>query len=163
MREVDPEPGHGHSHPPAHDEAQSAETRQETVDRVLAETRQDDVEAAQGSDPGADASTRRGFNRAVWLRAGMGFVGGLALGAAIILVANAVQPEALGEPSGMALVGAIFVTGLLMGVIVAIITAFVTLEREDGRIEREVEKDVGGNQPSPADASEPELDVESRR
>jgi hypothetical protein len=161
MREVDRQPAHGDTHPPAHDEAERAESRQETVERVLAESRQDQVEAGQGSVPQADPSTRRGFNRVVRARAALGFLGGFALGALVIVIGKVTMPEALNDPTAGPLTAAIVVTGLLTGIIVAIITAFVTLEREDGRIEREVEKDVGAPQPAPADPIDPQHDVKS--
>jgi hypothetical protein len=67
-----------------------------------------------------------------------------------------VAPEPLGNVGELP--GIILMMAFFVGLIVAVIVAFVTLEREDGRIERLVEQDLG-RQPAPGRPLDPKHDV----
>ena len=117
--------------------------------REHAEPRAETVERATGG-PGAaraaseDPSTRRGIGTrlvrvmAAW--GALGFVAGVALGAALQLVGLPVGPgsgdlASLGE---QALFLGVF--GIAVGVIVALVGALITLAREDGRAAIDAER-----------------------
>jgi len=154
MAEITREPQHGHSHPPAH-EAEGAEPPEETVARAVDESRQAHLERNQMSEIGVDPTTRRGFNSALGRRAALGFLVGAVIGAGIGALLR-VAPAPLGNVGELP--GTILVMAFFIGVIVAVIVAFITLEREDGRIERQVEEDLG-RQPAPGRPLDPKHDV----
>lgn len=141
--------------PPAGGDAAHAETREETVRKVVAEQRE--IVGTQGAgdagNPYADPSTRRGANRG-FLRSGLiGAVSGLILGAIVAGIAlqfdTPLRGRGLGaEDSGvMSNIGdaihwvvaasiAFAIIGFLLGI-------YMGLEREDGRVERQVEEAQG--------------------
>lgn len=158
MTDVTRDPAHGRSHPPAHDEAERAEPRERTVERVLERTDQPRHGRAQGATADADPTSRRGFHRLLTARAGLGFLAGFVLGVAITLIANATAPQALGDPGTGGLIGACLVIGAALGLVGVVMTAFVVLGREDGRVERRIEEDLG-DQPPPGKGLDPRHDV----
>jgi hypothetical protein len=137
------EPVHGHSHPPTRDEAE-IEPREETVARVVDESREANVDQRVPEDTAVDPSTRRGMNRALLKAAAIGFVVGAAIGAAIGALLR-VAPAALGDVGELP--GIIAVMAFLCGVIGIIIASYMVLEREDGRVEQDVERDLGDRPP----------------
>lgn len=148
------EPVHGQSHPPARDDAGPAEPREETVARAVEQSRQAHVDQDVPADVGTDPSTRRGMNPALAKAAGIGFVLGAAVGAAIGALLR-VAPAALGDLGEMP--GIIFMMAGALGVIGALAGAYFVLEREDGRIERDVEGELG-HQPAPGEGLDPKHD-----
>ena len=138
------EPVHGHSHPPTRDEAE-IEPREETIARVVDETREANVGQSVPADTAVDPSTRRGMNRALLKAATIGFFVGAAIGAGIGGLLR-IAPAALGDVGELP--GIIAVMAFLGGVIGIIIASYLVLEREDGRVEQDVERDLG-DQPPP--------------
>jgi hypothetical protein len=138
------EPVHGHSHPPTRDEAE-IEPREETVARVVEETRDANAGQRVPADTAVDPSTRRGMNKALLKVATIGFVIGAAVGAGIGGLLR-IAPAALGDVGELP--GIIAVMAFLGGVIGLIIASYMVLEREDGRVEQDIEKELG-DQPPP--------------
>ncbi len=134
-----------------------AETREETIARVV------DAEESVGADRGGspDPSTRRGVQRIVWRVAGMAALAGLVVGAIAGLVLSIspgpFETSGAGETFGyMALLGgALALAALVLSVLIA-------LAREDGRVEREVEQTTGRGPEGPGDPSSPERDLTPR-
>jgi hypothetical protein len=141
------------------------ETREETIARVVGE--EEAVGAERGGSP--DPSTRRGVQRTLagtlLLFGGIGAAAGAALGVALSFCPGpreegrglGVQGDGIGHTVGYALVMAVAVA-----IVVAVIAAFVTLAREDGRTEREVERATGHGPEGPGDPSSPEHDLKPR-
>ena len=147
------------AHTVQHDEPayRDVETREETVARVL------DQEEAVGSEHGgsADPSTRRGLNRVLWrtvgIWAGSGFVLGALIGLVLSVAPGPFETGGAGEAVGYA-VG----LGLALALVVGMLATLFTLEREDGRVERELEEQRTGDQPAPAGPSDPGTDPPRR-
>ena len=143
------------AHSVQHDEPayRDVETREETVARVM------DQEEAVGAEQGgsADPSTRRGLNRVLWRTvatwAGAGFVLGALIGLVLSVAPGPFETGGMGDAAGYA-VG----LGAAFALVVALLATLFLLEREDGRVEREVEHQSTGEQPAPAGPSEPEHD-----
>jgi hypothetical protein len=138
---------------PAHVEV---ETREETLARVM------DEDEAVGAERGgsADPSTRRGLNRVLWRTVGTwaaaGFVLGALVGAVLSIAPGPFETGSVGDAVGYALgLGAAF------ALVVGMLAALFTLEREDGRVERDVEKTTG-EQPAPARPNRPGEDLPRR-
>lgn len=133
------------------------ETREETIARVIDQTE------AVGADRGgsADPSTRRGVQRTlagafVVFGAAGALVGGV-LGLVLSLLPGPFETSsvlgALGYTITMAAAGA------LIG---GVIGALVTLAREDGRVEREVEENTGRGPEGAASPGAREHDLTER-
>ncbi len=134
-----------------------AETREETVARVV------DSDEAVGAERGgsADPSSRRGLNRtlrrALIMFASAGALAGAALG---VVLALAPGPfETSGVSGAIGYVAALAVAGAL---IAAVLGALLTLAREDGRVEREVEAATGRGPEGAGSPGAPEHDLTER-
>jgi hypothetical protein len=111
-----------------------AETRDETVDRAIHDAHLDEA-------PGSvdlDSTTASGRNRRIARNAGIIMVAGALVGAVGGLVLTLI-PGPFDTESTAAAVGLMLVLGFAVGVIVALVATLLMLEREDGRIEHEVE------------------------
>ena len=139
------EPVHGQSHPPAREDAGTVEPREETIAKALEESREANVDQQVPADTLVDPSTRRGMNKALLRAATIGFLIGAAIGAGIGALLR-IAPAALGDVGELP--GIIAVMAFLGGVIGIIIASYMVLEREDGRIEQDVEQELG-DQPPP--------------
>lgn len=129
--------------PPTHADP---ETREETIARVV-----DGVEAVGAERGGsADPSTRRGVNRTLIATLALAGVVGAAVGGAIGLLFT--------DGGGAAMV----VYAGVGALVVAVFAAYVTLAREDGRIEREVERHTGHPPEAPGSPSDPSTDLTPR-
>lgn len=142
------EPVTGHSHAPAREDGAPVEPREETVARAIEESRAANVDQEVPADTLVDPSTRRGMNKALLRAATLGFLIGAAIGAGVGALLR-VAPAALGDVGDLP--GIIAVMAFLGGVIGIIIASYMVLEREDGRIEQDVEEDLG-DQPAPGSA-----------
>ena len=138
-----------HSEPAIRD----VETREETVARVVGE--EEAIVARRGGSP--DPSTRRGLNRVLWrtvaIYAGIGFVAGAIIGLVLSLSPGPFETNGAGET-----VGYMIGLGLALALVVTLLASLFLLEREDGRIERELEQQRTGSNPPPASPSAPQHD-----
>lgn len=140
------EPAHGHSHAPAREDGAPVESREETVARVVEESHSANLDQEIPPDHQVDPSTRRGMNKTLLKAAAIGFAIGAAVGAGIGALLR-IAPAALGDIGELP--GIILVMAFLIGVIGLIIASYMVLEREDGRVEQDVEEELG-DQPPPA-------------
>ncbi len=138
------EPVHGHSHAPAREGGASVESREETIAKAVEESRHANVDQQVPADTAVDPSTRRGMNKALLRAASVGFLIGAAIGAGIGALLR-IAPAALGDVGELP--GIIAVMAFLGGVIGIIIASYMVLEREDGRVEQDVEEELGGQPP----------------
>ena len=134
-----------------------AETRDETVARVV------DSDEAVGAERGgsADPSSRRGLNRTL-RRALIGFGSAGALVGAVLGLVLSFAPgpfEASGASGTVGYVVALAVAGALL---TALVGALLTLAREDGRVEREVETATGSGPEGAGSPAAPEHDLTKR-
>ena len=144
--------------PATHD----VETREETLARVVAE-----MPEQASDDVSSDPSTRRGLHRVLGARvrraAAVAFGIGAIIGLGLYLLPFGPREESrgLGAEGGdwANAAGYALGMGLAAALIVGVITALLTLEREDGRIEREVEETVGVEPVGPARPNRPEEDL----
>ena len=138
-----------HDDPPTRD----VETREETIARVVGD--EEAAGAERGGSP--DPSTRRGLNRALWrtvaIYAGVGFVAGAILGLILSLSPGPFETDGTGETIGY-MVG----LGLALALVVTLLASLFLLEREDGRVERELERRRTGPNPPPASPGAPRHD-----
>ena len=114
------------------------ETREETMTRVF-----DSVEVVGAEQGGSvDPSSRRGLNRTLGRTLIEWAAAGALVGAVLGLVLSFIPgPFEMSSPPGAVTYAAALA---LAGALVAsVIAAFVPLEREDGRVEREVEESIG--------------------
>jgi Flp pilus assembly protein TadB len=134
-----------------------AETREETIARVVDET--EAVGAERGGS--ADPSSRRGLNRtlagALLVFGVAGAVVGGVLGLVLSLLPGPFETSSVGGALGY--IAALAVAGAL---IAAVIGTLLTLAREDGRVEREVEEDTGRGPEGVGAPSAPEHDLTER-
>lgn len=133
------------------------ETREETIARVVDQTE------AVGADRGgsADPSTRRGVQRtlvgAIVVFGGVGALIGGVIGLVLSLL-----PGPFETSSVLGAIGYIVVMAAGGALIGSMIGALVTLAREDGRVEREVEERTGRGPEGAASPSAPEHDLTER-
>lgn len=133
------------------------------------ETREDTVARLAGSDEAvgreyggsADSSTRRGVNRSLWRTLGLAGAIGFAVGAAAALIFS-LAPGPFETDSVGAMIGYMALLGFAVGVVSAMVFALLTLAREDGRVEREVEEQTGRGPEGPGHPSSPSTDLEPR-
>jgi hypothetical protein len=145
------EPASVEHFPPAAGDAAHAESREETVRKAVAEQRE--IVGTQGAgmagDPLADPSTRRGANRG-FLRSGLGgAVTGLVLGALLACIALQFDTPLRGRGAGaedsgvMGNIGDaihwVIAFSIALAIIGFLLGTYMGLEREDGRVERQVE------------------------
>jgi hypothetical protein len=139
--------------PPVRD----VETREETVARVVGE--EEAVGVRHGGSP--DPSTRRGLTRVLWrtvgIYAGIGFVAGAVIALILSIAPGPFETNGAGET-----VGYMIGLGAAIALVVALLASLFLLEREDGRIERDVQRERTGENPAPASPSSPELDPPER-
>lgn len=137
--------------------APDVETREETIARVVGE--EEAVGAERGGSP--DPSTRRGVQRTLWgaiaVGAGAGFVVGAIAGLVLSLAPGPVETDSVGAALGYTLG-----LGAAVAIVGAMLTALLTLAREDGRIERQVEHETGAPPQGPGRPGSPEHDLEPR-
>jgi hypothetical protein len=157
MPEHEQHPANVDPHPPS---AASAETREETIAKAVAE-----ADAVQDGSPrveGEDPSTRRGVNRSVasgaLIAAGVGAVVGVVTGLVLSLVPGPFETNGWG-----ATIGYMIVLAGALALVVGVLSTLILLEREDGRVEREVERKTGrtGDEPGPGSPSSPGHDLTS--
>jgi hypothetical protein len=140
---------------------QHVETREETVARVMGA--EEAVSVGRGGT--ADPSTRRGLQRRArdnFFKAfACGGVAGIVLGLALYFLPGPREEgrglglERTGWPNA---VGYALIMGMALAVVAAVITTFITLMREDGRVEREVQEKTGHGNEGPGRANRPEED-----
>jgi hypothetical protein len=141
--------------PPAAGDAANAESREETIRKVVAEQRE--IVGTHGAgdvgDPLADPSTTRGANRS-FLRSGLkGALAGLVLGAILASVALQFDTPLRGRGGGIEDSGVVGNIGdavhwliafsIALAIIGFLLGVYMGLEREDGRVERQVEEAQG--------------------
>ena len=147
------------AHSVQHDEPakRDVETREETVARVVGD--EEAVGATRGGTP--DSSTRRGLNRVLWRTvaryAVIGFVAGAVVALVLSLAPGPFETSSVGETIGY-MIG----LGAALALVVALLASLFLLEREDGRVEREVEQERTGPNPAPASPGDPDLDPPRR-
>lgn len=132
----------------AHDDPERVTSPERPREEIVAEAirEQREIEEAHGATPGADPSTRRGFQRTA-LRTALvaAVIGGLALfvlGALAVMLTDASWFLAV----SVAVVGA---------VAAGLIGALVAGGREDGKVERTVERQTGQRPGPPARPAPP--------
>lgn len=134
-----------------------AETREETIERVIDST--EAVGAERGGS--ADPSSRRGINRLL-ARTLTGFgAAGFVFGAVLALVLSFL-PGPVETNTVQNLIGYMFVLGVAFAVGFAVIATLLNLAREDGRMEREVEEATGRGPEGIADPADPKHDPTPR-
>ncbi len=130
------------------DENRMTTTQHDQPARAHVQTREDTVSHASvgavGAEPGGsiDPSTRRGLNRALGASVIRWATGGAIIGGALGLVLSiAPGPFATGVPVGTVLGAIVFAAA---GAVIAFATGpLLTLEREDGIVEHQVEVATG--------------------
>lgn len=112
-----------------------AESRGDTLDRVVHDGHLD-----EGPEPiDSDLTTATGGNRRIAKRAGIVMVVGALVGALAGLILTVI-PGPFDTDTTAGTVGYMLVLGFAVGVIVALVATLLMLEREDGRVEHEVEE-----------------------
>lgn len=152
MAEIPP-----HSIQPDRPAKPDVESRQDTVERVLDETAE--AQNVRPRDELVDPTSRRGVNRTIarqaLIAAGIGAVAGAVLGVVLSFLPGPVETDSAAGTVGYALVMA-----LLIAIIAGLIAALILLAREDGRVEREVERATGHAPEPPGSPIDPKYDVE---
>jgi hypothetical protein len=134
----------------------SAESRQETIERVLHEA--DDAQNARLGEARAAPTSRRGVNRAVARRAlGFAAVGAAAGADRGVVLTVAGGPFETGGAAGAA--GIAVAMAIALGIVVGLIATLILLAREDGRVEREVERATGRGPEGPGSPGDPRYDI----
>jgi hypothetical protein len=137
------------------------EPREETVARVLDEA--GELQRGQAREQLADPSTRRGVNRALvktaLVAAAAGFVAGALIALILSLVSGPFETSGWGDT-----IGYMVAIGAALALVVGMLASLALLAREDGRVEREVERRTGrtGDEPGPGSPGDPRYDVEDR-
>ncbi len=110
-----------------------------------------------------DPSTRRGVNRALaktaLIAAAIGFVAGAVIALILSLVPGPFETSGWGDT-----IGYMVAIGAALALVVGMLASLALLAREDGRVEREVERRTGrtGHEPGPGSPGDPRYDVEDR-
>lgn len=133
------------------------ETREETIARVVGD--EEAVGAERGGSP--DPSTRRGLGRTLSRAMVTAAVAGLVVGAVAGLILSLV-PGPFETSSVGGTIGYMAVLGVALAIVFGMLTALFTLEREDGRVEREVEQKTGRGAEGVGDPSSPDTDLKPR-
>jgi ABC-type Fe3+ transport system permease subunit len=152
-------------HPPTKVEVES---REETIARALQESQE--VQRTSVRLEQADPSTRRGLNRALLrimpMLAGAGFIAGAAIGLILSFISGPFEIVGRGNIEGSTDWLQTLLYTLVMGagfaLVVTVIGTLIFLAREDGRVERDVERRTGVNPPAPADPIDPQHDPKVR-
>lgn len=148
-----------HSVQPDRPARTEVESREETVQRVIEESdRAQNIPARRESQ---DPTSRRGVNRTVTrealVAAGAGAVVGAILGVVLSFLPGPVETDSVAGAVGYAALLA-----LLVAVIFGLIATLILLAREDGRVEREVERATGHEAEAPGSPIDPKYDVDGR-
>lgn len=118
------------------------ESREETTVRVL-----DEIERSDAADPSAgdltDSSVQRGVPKGIARALAVWGTIGAAVGVVIAVVLMIAVPNTLDVGGPVEVAGYIGLIAVIFAVIVGLIGIFVVLEREDGRVERDVEEATG--------------------
>jgi len=133
------------------------ETREETIARVVGD--EEAVSADRGGSP--DPSTRRGLNRTLSrtliVASAAGFVVGAVAGLILSLVSGPFETSSVGGA-----IGYMAMFGIALAIVVGVLAALFTLEREDGRVERKVTEQTGRESEAPGSPSRPGSDLDPR-
>ena len=125
-----------------------AESRAETITKAVDANETALAEAGGSVDP----STSRGINtqlrRALLRWSSVGLVAGVVLGVILSLSPGPFETHTVGGAIGYAAL-----LGLAGALIFALIGGLTSLEREDGRVERDVEQETGRGPEGPASPS----------
>lgn len=125
-----------------------AEPREETIAKAV-----DAAEAARAeAGVSADPSTRRGVNVSLW-RALVGWAAVGALVGAVAGIVLSLSPGPFETGSVAGAVGYAVGLGVAGALVFSMIGALITLEREDGRVERDVEHRTGRGPEGPGSPS----------
>lgn len=119
-----------------------AESRSETLARVIHDGHLG--EGAEGVD--SDLTTSSGGNRRIAARAGLAMLVGGVLGAVAGLILSLTPGPFEVDGAGQT-IGYMIVLGGALAVIVGLVATLLMLEREDGRMEDEVESHAGPQPP----------------
>ncbi|MGD9694315.1 MAG: hypothetical protein AB7V42_01485 [Thermoleophilia bacterium] len=120
--------------------AHHPEAREETVARAVAEA--DEAQELDARLEGADPTTRRGVNRRVTRRAAAIALAGAVAGA-LIALGLGLTSDSLGVDGPLAMAGFMLILAFAGAIIGGVVGALLLLEREDGRVERHVERVTG--------------------
>ena len=143
------------AHTVQHDEPaeRQVESREETIARVVGE----DEAAGRGRGGSPDPSTRRGLTRVLWrtvaIYAAIGFVVGVVVALVLSITPGPFETDGVGDAIGYA-IG----LGAALALVVALLSSLFLLEREDGRVERDLGRERTGGNPGPAEPGSPEHD-----
>jgi hypothetical protein len=155
------DPDDVHAHPanvqPLPPTKVDAESREETIERVLEEA--DEAQNVHAREELVDPTSRRGVNRAVAKRALVLAAVGAVFGAVLALILSFL-PGPVETDTVPGTIGYMIVVGIVFAVIFGLIGTLILLAREDGRVEREVERATGRDAPPPASPSDPKYDVD---
>lgn len=152
-------------HPPTKPEVES---REETIERVVHES--EEVQRTSASVELVDPSSRRGLNRALarimLILAGAGFLVGAGTGLLLSFLPGPFELVGRGNGEGSTEWLQTLLYALVMGggfaLVVTVIGTLIFLAREDGRVERDVERRTGIHPPAPADPIDPQHDPKVR-
>jgi hypothetical protein len=148
-----------HSIQPDRPAKPEVESREETIERVIheADERQDVAARHELVDP----TTRRGVNRTLARRGLVLAAAGAVVGAVLALVLSFL-PGPVETDSVAGTIGYMVVVGIAFAIIVGLIGTLILLAREDGRVEREVERATGHEPEPPGSPADPRYDVPGR-
>lgn len=144
------------------------ESREETIERAIHES--GELQRTSASFEPVDPSSRRGLNRVLVRVVGLLACAGFVFGAALALILSALSGpfELVGRGNIEGSTGWLqtLVYALVMGggfaLVVAVVGTLIFLAREDGRVERDVERRTGLHPPAPADPIDPQHDPKVR-
>lgn len=155
MAETEGHPANVDPHPPT---ASQPESREETIEKAVGEA--DAVQVGTASVEDEDPTTRRGLNRVVRRSAlkyaAFGAVAGAVLGLVLSLLPGPFETNGWDET-----VGYMAVLAGALALVVGMLSTLILLEREDGRVERGVERKTGrsGDEVGPGSPGEPGHDL----
>jgi hypothetical protein len=140
--------------------SREVESREETVDRAVQDA---SVQRVEPTLETVDPSQRRGFNRDLRRRLGLvaiaGFLAGAALGVILGVLPGPFELRGQGDSRGdTALEWSLYcvVLGIAIALVATVIVGLVLTQRENGRVQREVEAKL------PADPGAPEVSAPPR-